>query len=453
VARRARRARILTEFSAAQHKGSAVAFPLTPGASAVALEAQNVSALESRASWVAAGAVLFIFTFSYGAPLAAAVALKQIAADLGSTRWVASLANSLSWLGMGVGAIGFGWLAERIGVRSITVFGALMMAAGLALSSQGGAWHLLVGHGVLIGLLGGGAINVPLIIYISQWFDRRRGSAVALVSSGQYIAGALWPPLLALGNTELGWRPTMLLAGVATALAIVPSALMFLYPAPRSPDVSHPKGSEEASVTRVRGSGTVFLLLCLAGFFCCTPMAMPPGHLAALCSDLGIPPARGALMLSVLLGTAMISRQFWGWLSDRVGGIRTILAASACQAAALVGFALTQDEAGLFAVSATFGLGVSGIIPAYVVALRQLFPANEAAWRVPTWFFCNICGMALGGWLAGYMYDELGSYAPAFAVGILCNIANLVIIAWLAAREREIVQRALPPGVLPSARN
>jgi MFS family permease len=158
-------------------------------------------------------------------------------------------------------------------------------------------------------------------------------------------------------------------------------------------------------------------------------------------------------MLSVLLGTAMISRQFWGWLSDRVGGIRTILAASACQAAALVGFALTQDEAGLFAVSATFGLGVSGIIPAYVVALRQLFPANEAAWRVPTWFFCNICGMALGGWLAGYMYDELGSYAPAFAVGILCNIANLVIIAWLAARERELVQQALPPGVLPSARN
>jgi len=141
------------------------------------------------------------------------------------------------------------------------------------------------------------------------------------------------------------------------------------------------------------------------------------------------------LMLSVLLGTAMISRQLWGWMSDRVGGIRTILAASACQAVALFGFTVTQDEAGLFAVSAAFGLGVSGIIPAYVIALRQLFPADEAAWRVPTWFFCNICGMALGGWLAGYIYDQLGSYAPAFAVGILSNIANIGIIGWLAARH------------------
>jgi MFS family permease len=162
---------------------------------------------------------------------------------------------------------------------------------------------------------------------------------------------------------------------------------------------------------------------------------MPPGHLVALCSDLGIAPAQGAMMLSVLLGTALISRQLWGWFSDHIGGLYTILAASICQAVALVGFTLTEDEAGLFAVSATFGLGFSGIIPAYVVVLRQLFPADEATWRVPTWFFCNICGMALGGWLAGFIYDQVGSYGPAFTIGVIFNVGNAVVIGWLAARQ------------------
>jgi MFS family permease len=167
-------------------------------------------------------------------------------------------------------------------------------------------------------------------------------------------------------------------------------------------------------------------------------MAMPPAHLVALCSDLGIAPARGALMLSVLLGSAFISRQFWGWLSDTIGGLYTILAASLCQAAALIGFIVTQDETGLFAVAAAFGLGFSGIIPAYVVVLRELYPPDEAAWRIPLWFFCNIVGMALGGWLAGYIYDQVGAYAPAFMAGVAFNVGNILIIWWLAAHRHSM---------------
>jgi MFS family permease len=410
--------------------------PATGNASVALLQAEPAESVETHASWVAASVVLFIFTFSYGAPLIASVALKPIASDLGSARWVAALANSLAWLGSGVGALGFGWIADRIGVRRTVLFGAAMTGAGLALASQGGTWQLLVGHGLLIGILGGGAINVPLIIYISRWFDRRRGSAIAMVASGQYIAGALWPPLVALGIDYLGWRPTMLLFGVATTLAITPAALVFLSPAPEPAALANDNvGGPSHGPVLSTSSRTAFLLLCLAGFLCCAPMAMPPGHLVAMCSDLGIAPAQGALMLSVLLGTAFISRQLWGWMSDRVGGLYTILAASICQAAALLGFVLTQDEAGLFAVSAAFGLGFSGIIPAYVVVLRQLFPAQEAAWRVPTWFFCNICGMALGGWLAGFIYDQVASYGPAFTVGLLFNIANIVLIGWMAARQ------------------
>jgi MFS family permease len=274
----------------------------------------SFSSIETNASWIAASVVLFIFTFSFGAPLVAPVALKQLAADLGSARSVPALANSLAWLSSGEGALAFGWIAERVGIRQTVVFGAVMIGAGLAAASQGGARQLLLAHGLLVGLLGGGATNVPLYIYISRWFDRRRGSALALVSGGHYIAGALWPPLVALDIGNLGWRPTMLLFRVAFAVAII-LAVICLRPAPEADPAVN--GTEPERLPSVGMTPTIiFVLLCLAGFLCCTPMAMPPSHLVALCSDLGIAPAQGALMLSVLLGTAFASRQLWGWMCD-----------------------------------------------------------------------------------------------------------------------------------------
>jgi MFS family permease len=180
----------------------------------------------------------------------------------------------------------------------------------------------------------------------------------------------------------------------------------------------------------------VFALLCLAAVMCCIPMSMPQGHLVAFCSDLGITRSTGAIMLSVLLGTAFISRQLWGVLSDRIGGLMTVLVGSIWQCGAMIAFVLTQSEAGLFAVSAAFGLGFSGIIPAYVLTVRELFPASQASWRIPTLLLFTALGMAFGGWLAGLLYDYFSYYAPAFAVGVGTNLFNLVIIGSLVARKR-----------------
>jgi MFS family permease len=163
---------------------------------------------------------------------------------------------------------------------------------------------------------------------------------------------------------------------------------------------------------------------------------VPNGHLVAFCTDIGIAPAQGAAMLSVLLACAFLSRQFWGMLADRIGGLRAVMAGSACQAVAIGCFLLTQNEIGLFAVSAAFGLGFSGIIPSYVVAIRELFPSSEASWRVPTFFFLGMSGMAFGSWLAGALYDHFGFYAPAFGVGVFFNIANLLVIGFLVSRQR-----------------
>ena len=235
---------------------------------------------------------------------------------------------------------------------------------------------------------------------------------------------------------------------------IVPIALAVFRPPPEGaaagPAVR--PGCAAAPVLGMRPN-LVMGLLCFAGLLCCVPMAMPQGHLVAFCTDVGIAPAHGAAMLSLLLGIAFVSRQFWGLVTDRIGGLRTMLAGSVCQITAMTGFLLTQNEAGLFAVAAIFGFGFSGIIPAYVVAIRELFPAAEAPWRVPTVLLFTGSGMALGGWLAGMIYDWAGFYAIAFATGIAFNAAHIVVIGSLVLRGSRVASRPFADAVASSARS
>jgi MFS family permease len=230
----------------------------------------------------------------------------------------------------------------------------------------------------------------------------------------------------------------MLWYAIAEIVVIVPLAVIYF----RSPpEVIHP-----AAVTANNGKAArvldwppnfVFAMMCGAAVLCCIPMAMPQGHLVAFCSDLGISRSTGAMVLSVLLGTAFLSRQIWGAISDRIGGLATVLIGSAWQTASMTAFLFTQHETGLFMIAAAFGLGFSGIIPAYVLALRELFPASEASWRIPTLLLFSGCGMALGGWLAGLLYDHFGFYAPAFAAGVGANIVNLLVIGILVGRKYQ----------------
>ena len=180
-----------------------------------------------------------------------------------------------------------------------------------------------------------------------------------------------------------------------------------------------------------------FLGLAMAVVLCCIPMAIPQAHLPALCSDLGILASHGAAMLSVLLGTAFVSRQFWGWISDLFGGLNTVLIGSIFQILAMIAFMVTQDEVGLFTVAAAFGLGFAGIIPAYILAIRELFPASQAYWRIPTFLLASGSGMGAGAWLAGTLYDHFGFYAPAFAAGVAANAVNILIIAVLVLRGKK----------------
>ncbi|MGB8446920.1 MAG: MFS transporter [Pseudolabrys sp.] len=395
------------------------------------------SSIETKASWAVATAALVTMLMAFGAAWITAVALKDIAAEVDGVRSIPALASALAWLGSGVGGILMGRIAEKVGTRWTVIFGSLMIAVGLAISTLGPPWPLWIGHGIFIGLIGLGGINAPMYIYVSRWFDRRRGSALALISSGSYLAGAMWPPMFERAIANFGWRETMLWYALAEVVVISPLAVIY-FRAP--PELILPAAPHDSAAGKARVLGwppnLVFGVICAAAVLCCVPMAMPQGHLVAFCSDLGISRSAGALMLSVLLGTAFLSRQIWGAISDQIGGLATVLIGSAWQSASMTAFLLTQNEVGLFTVAAAFGLGFSGIIPAYVLALRELFPASEASWRIPTLLLFSGAGMALGGWLAGLLYDHFAYYAPAFATGVGANILNLLLIGILVARQR-----------------
>jgi len=398
----------------------------------------QVQSIESRASWFAAGVTLAILSVAYGSTLLIVVGLRVMELDLGVSRSTLALAGALTWVGTGLGGIVMGWLSDRIGVRNSVMMGAVMIALGLGLASIGSIWALYIGQGVLIGFLGMGAIYPPLLIYVSRWFDRRRGTAIALISSGQYIAGVMWPAVFERVMAGPGWRIMYLAFAGVVLLGVVPLAALFLRPAPGMGGAAA-RTAEARHVAPARVLGlrpkTVQALLCIAGFCCCVPMAIPQAHLVAFCGDIGIGAATGAMMLSVLLGCAFISRQFWGVFADRHGGLKTILAGSAFQAVSVGAFLLTQNEAGLFVVAAAYGFGFSGIIPAYVVTIRDLFPSAEASWRIPLVLFTSMSGMAFGSWFAGRLYDHFGFYAPAFGSGVVFNVINLMLLGSLVLRQ------------------
>lgn len=404
-------------------------------------DAAAEDSVETRQSWIIAVTAVTMLALAAGAPLTVVIGLVPISETLGGGRSLPSLATSLAYLGSGAGGVLCGLMIGRFGHRAVAMFGGAAILAGLALASLGQAWSLLVGIGLGVGVFGNGALFAPMVAYVSLWFDRRRGTALALVSSGQYIAGFVWPFAFERAIAAFGWQATMLAYGVFAATIVVALAALVLVPPPV------PVGGWGA-VRSTKGSRVLGMrpnvalgVLAAGSFLCCVPMAMPAAHLVAFCADLGIAASRGAVMLSVLLLAAFVARQFWGWLSDRIGGLWTVFAGSVAQVAGMLGFLATQDEAGLFFVAAAYGLGFGGIIPAYVLTVRALFPASEANWRVPALLFVSLSGMAFGAWLAGAIYDAVGFYAAAWWAGIAFNIVQLGIIGFLLMR-----QHAEPPA-------
>lgn len=391
---------------------------------------------ESVYAWMRLVASLVLMTLGGVAMYGVVVVLPLVQADFGVTRGEASLPYTLTMIGFGFGGILMGALADRFGVIVPVLIGSVLLGIGLILAGNAATLtQFALAHGVLAGFLGCSATFAPLVADTSLWFNRRRGIAVAIAISGNYVAGTLWPPILQHFFDQSGWRATYIGVGIFCIVVMVPLAWMLRKrpPAIASTDVA----SRALKTDRPLGlsPNALLILLSIAGVGCCVAMSMPQVHMVAYCTDLGYGAQRGAEIISVMLACGIVSRLAFGWVSDRIGGLRTLLLGSALQGTALLLYLPFDGLMSLFVVSALFGLFQGGLVPAYPIIVREFFPPREAGAKVAIVLTATLLGMALGGWLSGVIFDMTGSYRAAFINGIGWNLLNLSIASWLLFRQ------------------
>ncbi len=407
---------------------------------------------DSRYAWTRLVATLAIMTVGSAAMYIVSVVLPAVQAEFGVARADASLPYTLLMVGFGVGGIAMGRLADRFGIMAVVMLGACGLGAGFIVASW--ATSLIafaVVHGILLGALGSAATFAPLVADTSLWFVRRRGIAVAICASGNYLAGAVWPPIVQHFVAEVGWRQTYVGLGLLCLATMPLLALLLLRPRPPSGTAASASGGA-ASLVSTRPFGfsvnQAQTLLCVAGVACCVAMAMPQVHIVAYCTDLGFGAARGAEMLSLMLACGIVSRLVSGFICDRIGGLRTLLLGSVLQGLALLLFLPFNGLVSLYLISALFGLFQGGLVPSYAIIVREYFPQAQAGERVGMAIMATLLGMALGGWMSGKVFDLTGSYQAAFLNGIGWNLLNLVIVATLLVRttRRRAVGGAATPA-------
>jgi MFS family permease len=387
--------------------------------------------LDGAYAWRRLGIALLLSTIGGIGMWSVIVALPVIQEEFGVDRSDAAFPYTATMLGFAVGNMIMGRLSDRFGVVVPIVLGGVMLGAGYFVAAQATEmWHFVAAQALMIGMLGSSATFGPLVADTSHWFHRRRGVAVAIVASGNYLAGTVWPPILQYGMETIGWRETHMWVGLGCALTLIPLAFLLRrrvsFDDSPTPIAAHGGGvSTQASPSTIQG------MLIVAGFACCVAMAMPQVHMVAYCVDLNYGMARGAEMLALMLGCGVISRLAFGFIADSIGGVGTLIVSSILQCLALLFYLPFDGLTSLYIVSAFFGLAQGGLVPSYAIIVREYFPAREAGTRVSLVLTATVIGMAFGGWISGEIYDLTQSYQAAFMNGIAFNLVNMSVAFWL----------------------
>ena len=367
------------------------------------------------------------------------VVLPEVQRDFGVSRADASLPYTLMMLGFGAGGLAMGKLADKWGVHVALWIGAVGVGSGFVLAGLSpNIWLFALAHGLLMGLFGSSSTFAPLLADTSLWWNKRRGIAVAVCASGNYLAGSIWPALAQQGVETMGWRNTYIWIGIVCGLGMATLAFLMRQ---RPPVLAVAAPGSLQSVASEKPFGlsvnTAHALLCVAGVACCVAMAMPQVHIVAYCTDLGFGAARGAEMLSIMLACGIVSRLVSGAICDRIGGLKTLVLGSVLQGVALLLFLPFDGMVSLYIISALFGLFQGGIVPSYAIIVREYFPAQRAGVLVGAVIMATMIGMALGGWMSGKVFDLTGSYHAAFVNGVMWNALNLSIALYLLWRLKR----------------
>ncbi|MGA2290365.1 MFS transporter [Bradyrhizobium sp.] len=390
---------------------------------------------DSGQAWVRLALALVIGSIGSVGMWSVVVVLPVVQAEFGVTRGAVSLAFTLTMAGFGLGGVATGRITDRFGIvpamgSSIALLAVGYIVAGLSTT----LWQFILVY-LLIGL-GTSATFAPLMAEASHWFERYRGLAVTIVASGNYVGGAIWPPLVNWGVQSLGWRSTHIAIGIFCAVAM-PIVLALLRAQIGGAQARNHDSAPPPRIDLALSTNTLTALLCVASISCCVAMAMPQVHIVAYCGDLGYGVARGAEMLSLMMAFGVVSRIGSGYLADRIGGIRTLLIGSVAQGFALLFYLFFDGLTSLYVISAMFGLFQGGIVPSYAIIVRESMPAREAATRVGIVILASVVGMSFGGWVSGVIFDASGSYAAAFLNGLLWNALNITIMVALLIRARQ----------------
>ncbi len=397
---------------------------------------------ESAYAWIRLLVSLALMTIGGVGMYSVTVVLPRIQTEFAVARGDASLPYTLTMVGFGLGGILMGKLSDRFGVMVPVLIGTVGLGAGFVIAGYAAnLWMFSLIQGIIIGLLGTSATFSPLVADTSMWFTRKRGIALAICMSGNYLAGAVWPPVIQHFVQAVGWRQTYVGIGIFCVVTMLPLALFLR----RRPPVAvagvvaavsrHSRVSERPLGL---SPATLQVLLCIAGVSCCVAMSMPQVHIVAYCGDLGFGAARGAEMLSLMLGMGVASRLLSGWISDHIGGLRTLSLGSVLQGIALLLFLPFDGLVPLYVVSGMFGLFQGGIVPSYALIVREYFTPAQAGARVGAVLMATLFGMALGGWMSGLIFDWTGSYKAAFVNGIAFNLLNLGIVLYLLFRLKKL---------------
>jgi MFS family permease len=395
--------------------------------------------VESPFAWLRLAVAVALGTIGSVGMWSVPVMLPAVQVDFAVARADASLPYTLAMIGFAFGGVLMGRLSDRFGILAPALCGAISLSIGFVAAGFAPNLMTLALVYVLIGF-GASATFGPLMADISQWFTRRRGIAVGIAASGNYVGGAIWPPVLQHFVASAGWRPTHIGVGVICVLLTLPLLTVLRRRAP-----AHEMTSAEwvpAGTNLGLSPNALQAMLCLAGLSCCLAMAMPQVHIVAYCGDLGYGVARGAEMLALMLGFGIVSRIASGFVADRIGGVATLLIGSALQGLALFLYMLFDGVTSLYVISALFGLFQGGIVPMYAIIVRQYFPPQEVGVRVGIVLMATLFGMALGGWMSGVIFDLTGSYRAAFANGLVWNLVNASIALWLLMRPGRRVAHA-----------
>lgn len=399
-------------------------------------------ALDGRASWIRLGISLLAAGVGGGAMWSIVVLLPAMEAEFGVDRGEASLAYSATMIGFALGSLGVGRSVDRFGIGPAMGVSALVAALAYAGSALTGNFLVLAGLQFLIGV-GGAATFGPLVADISLWFGRRRGVAVAVVAAGNYLAGVVWPLVLAPLVETHGWREATWVLAAAMVLLLGPLSLLLHARVPADAEGEAAAAAQAARRSAGFTPGGLQALLCVAGIACCLAMATPQIHVVAMCVDLGYGPTAGAGMLSLMLAGGIVSRLASGVIADKIGGAPTLLIGSVGQMISLALYLPFDGLVPLYIVSLIFGLSQGGVIPSYAIIVREMLPAREAGARVGLVIMATIFGMAAGGWMAGWIHDLSGSYKMAFLNGVAWNAVNIALISFLILKANKARPRAV----------